>query len=158
MRIRTKLLVAMAVPAGLLVAQIASVSFFVRELQSAVSFISSAHAVIEANFNAVELIGALRAEVKQLPSNWVAEQDDPNPLQPQWVDLTWLINVIVQSSAAQAIEPAVLEAVTSAFGNAANEYQRTQAVTTGGSTDLNTLIERAIFLDKALASLGEALS
>jgi signal transduction histidine kinase len=158
MRIRNKLLVAMAVPAGLLVAQIASVNFFVRELQSAVSFISSAHAVIEADLNAVELIGALRAEVKQLPSNWVAEHDDPNPLQPQWADLTWLINVIVQSRAAQAIEPAVLEAVTSAFGNAASQYQRTQAVTAGGPTDLNTLIERAIFMDKALAGLAEALS
>jgi signal transduction histidine kinase len=158
MRIRSKLLVAMAVPAGLLVAQIASVNYFVRELQSAVSFISSAHAVIEADFNAVELIGALRAEVKQLPSNWVAEQDDPNPLQPQWADLAWLINVIVQSSAAQAIEPAVLEAVTSAFGNAANEYQRTQAVIAGGPADLNTLIERAIFMDKALAGLADALS
>ena len=157
MRIRNKLLVAMAVPAGLLVAQIASVNFFVRELQSAVSFISSAHAVIEADFDAVELIGALRDEVKQLPSNWVAEQDDPDPLQPEWGDLTWLINVIVQSSAAQAIEPAVLEAVTSAFGNAANEYQRTQTVIADGPADLNTLIERAIFMDKALAGLGEAL-
>jgi signal transduction histidine kinase len=158
MRIRNKLLLAMAVPAGLLVAQIASVHFFVRELQSAVSFISSAHAVIEADFDAVELIGALRDEVKQLPSNWVAEQDDPNPLQPQWADLTWLINVIVQSRAAQAIEPSVLEAVTSAFGNTANEYQRTLTVTAGGPTDLNTLIERAIFMDKALAGLAEALN
>jgi len=158
MRIRSKLLVAMVVPAGLLVAQIASVNFFVRELQSAVSFISSAHAVIEADFDAVELIRALRDEVKQLPSNWVAEQDDPNPLQPQWADLTWLIKVIAESRAAQTIEPAVLEAVTSAFGNAANEYERTKAVIAGSPADLNTLIERAIFMDKALAGLAEALS
>jgi signal transduction histidine kinase len=158
MRIRSKLLVAMAVPAGLLVAQIASVHFFVRELQSAVSFISSAHAVIEADFDALEIIGKLRDEVKQLPSNWVAEQDAPKPMEPQWADLSWLINVIVQSTAAKAIEPAVLEAVTSAFGNAANEYQRTRAVTAGGPADLNTLIERAIFMDKALAGLAEALS
>jgi signal transduction histidine kinase len=158
MRIRSKLLLAMAVPAGLLVAQIASVNFFVRELQSAVSFISSAHAVIEADFDAVELIGALRDEVKQLPSNWVAERDNPNPLQPLWTDLSRLIDVIVQSRAVQAIEPAVLEAVTSAFGNAANEYQRTQAVTAGGPADLNTLIERAIFTDKALANLAEGLN
>ena len=40
MRIRNKLLLAMAVPAGLLAAQIASVSFFVRQQQSAVLFIS----------------------------------------------------------------------------------------------------------------------
>ena len=79
MRIRNKLLVAMAVPAGLLVAQIASVNFFVRQQQSAVSFISSAHAVIEADFDAVEIIGALRDEVKQLPSGWVAEQSKPEP-------------------------------------------------------------------------------
>jgi signal transduction histidine kinase len=158
MRIRTKLLVAMAVPAGLLVAQIASVSFFVRELQSAASFISSAHAVIEADFKAVELIGTLRDEVKQLPSNWVAEQDAPKSIEPQWADLSWLINVIVQSTAAKAIEPAVLESVTSAFGNAANEYQRTRAVTGGGPADLNALIERVIFMDKALAGLAEALS
>src|SRR5918994_2788736 len=158
MRIRTKLLVAMAVPAGLLVAQIASVSFFVHELQSAVSFISSAHAVIEADFDALEIIGKLRDEVKQLPSKWVAEQDAANPLQPQWADLSWLINVIVASTAEKAIEPAVLEAVTSAFGNAANEYQRTEAVIAGGPADLNTLIERAIFTDKALAGLAEALS
>ena len=62
MRIRNKLLVAMAVPAGLLVAQIASVNFFVRELQSAASFISSAHAVIEADFDAIEIIGKLREQ------------------------------------------------------------------------------------------------
>ena len=48
---------AMAVPVGLLVAQIASVNFFVRQLQSAVSFISSAHAVIEADFDALERDG-----------------------------------------------------------------------------------------------------
>jgi signal transduction histidine kinase len=158
MRIRNKLLLAMAVPAGLLVAQIASVNFFVRELQSAVSFISSAHSVIEADFDAVELIGALREEVKQLPSKWVAEQDNPDPLRPQWTDLSGLINVIVQSPAVQAIEPAVLETVRSTFDNAATEYQRTQAVTASGPADLNTLIERAIFTDKALANLAEALN
>ena len=88
MRIRNKLLVAMAVPAGLLVAQIASVNFFVRQLQSAVSFISSAHAVIEADFDAIEIIGKLRDEVKQLPSGWVAEQSRPDSadqaLQADW--------------------------------------------------------------------------
>ena len=74
MRIRNKLLVAMAVPVGLLVAQIASVNFFVRQQQSAVSFISSAHAVIEADFDAIEIIGKLRDQVKQLPSGWGSQR------------------------------------------------------------------------------------
>ena len=37
----------MAVPVGLLVIQIAVVNYFVRELQSAVTFIASAHTVID---------------------------------------------------------------------------------------------------------------
>jgi signal transduction histidine kinase len=163
MRIRTKLLLAMAVPAGLLAAQIASVSFFVRQQQSAVSFISSAHAVIEADFDAVEIIGALRDEVKQLPSNWVAERSspatDPQPLRASWSELASLIDVIKASKAAQEIEPSVLDAVMRAFREAAEEYAQTQAVAVGGgSTDLNGLIERAIFTDRALVALAEALN
>jgi hypothetical protein len=113
MRIRNKLLVAMAVPAGLLVAQIVSVNFFVRQLQSAVSFISSAHEVIEADFDAVEIIGKLRDEVKQLPSGWVAEQSMPEAanqaLDASRSRLTSLIDFIKASKAAQEIEPTVLE-------------------------------------------------
>jgi signal transduction histidine kinase/HAMP domain-containing protein len=161
MRIRNKLLLAMAVPAGLLAAQIASVSFFVRQLQSAVTFISSAHAVIEADFDAVELIGALRDDVKQLPSNWVAEQSKEtgaSPLPASWNELTSLIDVINASKAAQEIEPSVLDAVVQAFGEATEEYRQTQAVAASGATDLNGLIERAIFTDKALVALAEALN
>jgi signal transduction histidine kinase len=160
MRIRSKLLLAMAVPAGLLAAQIASVGFFVRQLQSAVTFISSAHAVIEADFDAVELIGALRAEVKQLPSNWVAERDRETvapPLAASWSELASLIGVIQASEAAREIEPSVLDAVVQTFSEASEEYRQTQAVGANGSTDLNGLIERAIFTDKALVALAEAL-
>jgi signal transduction histidine kinase/HAMP domain-containing protein len=79
-------------------------------------------------------------------------------MRPHWEQLTPLIDTIARSSAAQAIEPAVHEAVTAAFGTATKEYEQTQAVATGGPTDLNTLIERAIFMDRALAGLAEALS
>ena len=161
MLIRNKLLLAMAVPAGLLAAQIASVSFFVRQQQSAVSFISSAHAVIEADFDAVERIGALRDEAKQLPSNWVAEQSKESgapPATASWNELASLIDVIKSSKAAQEIEPSVLDAVVQAFGEAAEEYRQTQVVAASGSTDLNGLIERAIFTDRALVALAEALN
>jgi len=161
MRIRNKLLLAMAVPAGLLAAQIASVSFFVRQLQSAVTFISSAHAVIEADFDAVEHISALRNETKQLPSNWVGEQSQESgapSLSASWNELASLIGVIKASRAAQEIEPSLLNAVVQAFGKAAEEYRQTQAVAASGSTDLNGLIERAIFTDRALVALAEALN
>ena len=76
MRVRTKLLAAVAVALALLVIQVAAVSVFIRELQSAITFIGSAHAVIEADFDALELVGDLRSEVKQLPSRYVSAQDD----------------------------------------------------------------------------------
>ena len=162
MRIRNKLLVAMAIPAGLLAAQIASVNFFVRELQSAVAFISSAHAVIEADFNAVDIVGKLRDEVKQLPSGWVAEQRKPGtdspPMPALWSRLATQIDVVEGSAAARELEPSTLDAVSQAFEKAGEQYRQTTAVAANGSTDLNGLIERAIFTDKALAALTEALN
>ncbi len=161
MRIRNKLLVAMAIPAGLLAAQIASVNFFVRELQSAVSFISSAQDVIEADFNAVDIIGKLRDEVKQLPSGWVAEQrpgTDAPPMPALWGKLAAQIESIEASKAAHELEPGTLDAVRHAFDKANEQYRQTTAVAASGSTDLNGLIERAIFTDKAFAALAEALN
>jgi signal transduction histidine kinase len=162
MRIRNKLLLAMAVPAGLLVAQIASVNFFVRHQQAAVSFISSAHAVIEADFAAVDKIAALREEVKQLPSIWAAEQNRPDgeqhPLRASWNEMTSLIDFIKGSRAAREIEPRVLDTVTQALGRAEEESRRTEAVLAAGSTNWDALIERAILTDKGLAGLAEALN
>jgi signal transduction histidine kinase len=162
MRIRNKLLVAMAIPAGLLAAQIASVNFFVRELQSAVSFISSAHDVIEADFNAVDILGKFRDEVKQMPSGWVAEQRKPGtdapPMAALWEKLAAQIDIIKASTATHELEPGTLDAVSQAFDKAGEQYRQTIAVAANGSTDLNGLIERAIFTDKALAALTEALN
>ena len=56
MRIRTKLLLTMMVPLALLITQITAVNAFIRELQSAVSFVSSAHSLIEADLAAADLI------------------------------------------------------------------------------------------------------
>ena len=74
MRIRTKLLLAVAAGGALLVAQILAVSFFIRQVQVASTFIASAHAMIEADFRAAELVADLRDAVKQLPSGYVAER------------------------------------------------------------------------------------
>jgi signal transduction histidine kinase len=71
--------------------------------------------------------------------------------------LTSLIDFIKASKAAQEIEPTVLEDVVQAFVQATEELEQTEASITAGSNDLNRLIERAIFTDKALANLAGAL-
>jgi len=160
MRIRTKLILAIAVPVGLLVTQIVVVNVFIRELQSAVSFIASAHKVIEADFVATELVEKLRAEVKQIPARYVTEGGSGGngaPLRQDWESLTAEIDLIAGSDATKSIDPAILEAVTRAYDMALAEYQQTEAVIADDAVDLDTLIERAIFIDNALVSMSEAL-
>lgn len=161
MSIRMKLLLAMIVPLGLLMAQLMSVNVFIRELQDAVAFIASAHTVIEANFTAAELVGTLRQEVKKLPSRHVSAQgktaSGPDPVQTAWQALTVPITTIRSSNAARRITPDVLAAVTHAFDQATREYEQTKSMIASGKTDLDTLLERAIVIDKALVALGEAL-
>ncbi len=162
MRIRNKLLLAMAVPVALLVTQIVLVNVSIRELQSAVTFISSANTVIEADFVAAEFVARLRKDVKQLPSRYVtapAKTDDGvAPLRPQWEEVTSLIDAIAASSAAQAIEPGVLDAVVQALGKTDEEYEQTETIVASGLTDMDTLLERAILIDKALGALSTALN
>jgi HAMP domain-containing protein len=161
MRIRNKLLLAMAVPVGLLVIQVVLVNVFVRELQSAVTFISSAHSVIEDDFVATELVGALRKEVKQLPSRYVDSRGTDNggfvSIRPRWSELEVRISAIEVSDAARTIEPATLAAVVEGFGKVAEEYKLAESAFADGQTDLDTLLERAIFIDKALGHLSSAL-
>ncbi|MBW8058663.1 MAG: HAMP domain-containing protein, partial [candidate division NC10 bacterium] len=161
MRIRNKLFLAIAVPVGLLVAQIVLVNVFVRELQSAVTFISSAHSVIEDDFVATELVGTLRKEVKQLPSRYVdsraTDKGGPVSIRPRWSELEARIAAIEASDATRAIEPATLAAVVQGFGKVSEEYELAEAAFAGGQTDLDTLLERAIFIDKALKGLSGAL-
>ena len=161
MRIRTKLLLAMSVPLALLIVQIAAVNTFIRELQSAVTFISSAHSLIEADFEAADLVDVLRRDVKKLPSRYARDQGDTaggaDPLQSSWNELTNLISLIRLSSVTKAIEPAVLDAVMQAFSAATKEYEETKGIAAGGAADLNTLLERAIFVDRALLGLDKAL-
>ncbi len=160
MRIRTKLILAIAVPVGLLVAQIVVVNVFIRELQSAVTFISSAHKVIEADFVATELVATMRAEVKKLPARYVTEGgsgSDEIPLRGDWEKLIAEIERIAGSVATKSIDPAILEAVTRAYDTALEEYRQTETVIADDAVDLDTLIERAIFIDKALVSMSDAL-
>ena len=162
MRIRNKLFLAMAVPVGLLILQIVLVNIFVRELQSAVTFIAAAHTVIEDDFIATELVGTLRKEVKQLPSRYVSAQTATDgetvSIRPRWSELKARIEAIAASDATQAIDPGTLSAVVQAFDKASEEYNQAEAAVASGQTDMDTLLERAIFIDKALGSLSSALN
>ena len=162
MRIRNKLFLAMAVPVGLLILQIVLVNIFVRELQSAVTFIAAAHTVIEDDFIATELVGTLRKDVKQLPSRYVSAQiatdGETVSIRPRWSELKARIEAIAASDATQAIEPDTLSAVVQAFDKASEEYDQAEAAVASGQTDMDTLLERAIFIDKALGSLSSALN
>jgi PAS domain-containing protein len=162
MRIRNKMLLAMSVPIGLLIAQVLSVTYFVRELQSAVSFIASAHAAIEADFIAADVVGKLRQRVKQLPSGAVVEQTRSEALRradrEAWDKLTGAVELINASSAIQKINPQVLNTLNASFRQAREDYERAEDLAASGPGDLNSLIERAIFADKALVGLEESLS
>jgi adenylate cyclase len=162
MRIRNKLLLAISVPVGLLIVQIGLVNVFIRELQSAVEFISSAHTVIESDFVAAELVSSMRKEVKLLPSRYVKSADEKGEivptLRPQWNELTSLINSISNSKVSQTVNPDALGAVIKAFDDTNEEYTKTEVVITSNLTDLDTLLERAIFVDKTLGKLQASLN
>jgi signal transduction histidine kinase len=161
-RIRSKLLLAVTVAATVLVAQILAVGFFIRQLQVATTFIASAHAVIEADFRATEVVSRLRGAVKLLPSGHLTERNTIESQAPliraSWDELTSQIDVITTSDAAQQIEPRLLAEVMQARGRATEQYQEIETVAAEGGANLNQLIERAIFTDKALADLAEALN
>ncbi|MGH6918727.1 MAG: PAS-domain containing protein, partial [Geminicoccaceae bacterium] len=152
----------MTVPAGLLVTQIISVNYFISQLQEATRFISSAHAAIEADFGATEVVARLREEVKQLPSIFVREQSkterDAPRLGTTWNELNSLVDVIRASDAVRKIEPSVLDAVPQALGKARDQYEQMEAVAATRDPDFDRLVERAISADKALVTLSEALN
>ncbi|HEY5700647.1 MAG TPA: adenylate/guanylate cyclase domain-containing protein [Thermohalobaculum sp.] len=162
MRIRNKLFLAMAVPVGLLITQIVVVNIFIRELQSAVSFISSAHSAIESDFVAAELVDTLRQEIRHLPARYVQTQPeataDAPPLREGWSELTAEIGAIATSEAVGSVNPATLEAVQHAYNNAARQFAEAENALASGQVDMDTLIERAIFIDKALEGLSESLN
>ena len=162
MRIRNKLFLAMAVPVGLLVLQIVLVNVFVRELQTAVTFIADAHEVIENDFVAAELVGDLRQDIKRLPSQYVSSQSpdkaDGDAVRSRWNELKSRIDAISTSDASKAIEPGILSAVVQSFERSSEEYGLTEKAVADGQTDMDTLLERAIFVDKALDELSNALN
>jgi class 3 adenylate cyclase/HAMP domain-containing protein len=161
MRIRNKLLLAMTVPVGLLILQILLVNVFIRELQTAVNFISSAHETIENSFAAGDLVSELRAEAKQLPVSFMTDSDtqgdDVQPFRTGFDRLEERVSA-VNKGAANQNSGATEQAVQAAFDRVRSEFDATENALSVDSVDMDTLLERAIFLDAALVSLSGALN
>ena len=161
MRIRNKLLLAMTVPVGLLILQILLVNVFIRELQTAVNFISSAHETIENSFAADDLVSDLRVAAKQLPVSFMTDSNDKgDDVQPLIAGFE-LLEARVAAILSNAGDQEGIGAVTSvqdAFDRVQSELDKTEASLAVDAADMDTLLERAIFLDAALVSLSDALA
>ncbi len=162
MRVRNKLLLAISVPVGLLLLQIALVNVFIRELQTAVTFISDAHQTIEDDFAAVDLVAKLRIEVKKLPSLYVsantADGEGMGAILTLLEQLSVHIGAIRQTENAKIGASDSLLAVDTAFGDLYRELDLTKAALASGQVDMDTMLERAIFADTALVDLSKALN
>src|SRR5918995_2305426 len=162
MRIRNKILLAMSLPIGLLVFQVIAVNHFVRELQNAVSFIASAHEAIEADFSALDLVGKLRQEVKKLPSGAVAGQamasNSRSARQDLWNRLDHAVGTVTSANAARQIDPQRLQTLRTTLDQARQGYARSEDLATLAGGDVNSLIESAIYADRALLALEGALT
>lgn len=160
MRIRSKLLIAISVPVGLLVLQIGLVNFFVRELQEAVTFISVTQDIIEDAFSSDDLITELRDEAKRLPSSFVSERkagDEGLRAFNQKFDVLalQLRSILASETTRSAAGPSVV-ILEEALGTAQSELDDTNAELALAG-DMDTLLERAVFLDTSLVLLSSTL-
>ncbi len=161
MRIRNKLLLAITVPVGLLVLQIILVNVFVRELQSAVNFISATHATIENSFVAEDLTARLRAEAKRIPSTFVVDRESGDQeidrFQADFSELSTRLGSIRASASAQGSAEESIAALERAFEVVQAEIETASAVLKTDAPDMDTLLERAIFVDASLVTLSNTL-
>ena len=150
----------MTVPVALLILQILLVNVFIRELQNAVNFISSAHETIENSFAAGDLVSDLRAEAKNLPVSFMTDSavqgDNVQPLRTGFELLEERIVAIKKGVADQNAAGTETE-VQMAFDEVRSQLEATEDALAVDAVDMDTLLERAIFLDAALVSLSDAL-
>lgn len=160
MRIRNKLLIAISVPVGLLVLQVALVNFFVRELQEAVTFISKTQDTIEVAFASDDLITELRAEARRLPSSFVSDRaagdEGLAAFHETYAILTQRLSSILASETARSAAAPRVAAVDEAYTMVQSELNRTNVELTVAA-DMDTLLERAVFLAASLEALSSAL-
>jgi len=162
MKIRNKLLLAITVPVGLLVLQITLVNVFVRQLQEAVTIISALHETIEDSFTAGDLVSELRGEAKRLPSSFVSDRaagdEELEVFRRVFRELDQRVQSIMVSGTSHEIAQESRSGLQKAFETVESELKLTDEALAAETVDMNTLLERAIFLDTALVSLSSALT
>lgn len=162
MKIRNKLLLAITVPVGLLILQIALVNFFVRELQQAATFIAATHETIEEAFTASDLVDDLRQEAKRLPSSFVSDRDTGDEglgrFRETFADLDRRIQSIGQSYVLRETAPDGVNDLEVVFASLQSSLEQAEDTLAKDTVDMDRLLEHAIFLDASLVDLSAALS
>ncbi|MFK7997782.1 MAG: adenylate/guanylate cyclase domain-containing protein [Granulosicoccus sp.] len=152
----------MAVPIALLILQIILVNHFIRELQSAVKYISTANSVIERNFIALEKLDLIRDEVKNVPARFVGTEQNKgetsSPFSAIWSEISSQIEHILNSDVFQTVEPGISKTVVNTRLTAENQIKKTVSISNNTDSDLDTLLEVAIITDRDLVGLKDALN
>lgn len=162
MKIRTKLLLAITVPVGLLVVQIALVNVFVRELQEAATFISATHNTIEETFVAGDLLPGLRNEAKRLPTSFVSDRalgdEGLGHFHELFGELNQHIQSISQSVTTHKGTQKSLLGLETAFVEVQTRLALAENVLAYETVDMDTLLAHAIYLDATLVNVSSALT
>lgn len=162
MKIRNKLLLAITVPVGLLVIQIALVNVFVRELQQAATFIAATHETIEEAFTAIDLVDDLRLEAKRLPSSFVSDRatgdEGLGAFRAAFGVLDQRIQSIRLSEASKTTAQDGLAGLEAAFADLRTRLEQAEDTLANGAVDMDRLLAHAVFLDASLVALSAALS
>ena len=157
MRLRNKFLLVMAVPVLLLFFQIAAIQYFLKEQQAAIEFIASAQSVIEADFQATEQTELLRKQVKSLPARHNSSAHSIDGVEAIFKQLVLQIDAIRNSNAIQQAPIPAFDAVQERLDELEVQVAETGELISDTDADLDTLIEGAVFADRAAQELIKAL-
>lgn len=162
MKIRNKLLLAITVPVGLLIVQIALVNVFVRELQQAATFIAATHKTIEESFSAVDLVANLRQEARRLPSSFVSDRavgdEGLAAFREEFGKLDERIQSIHLSQASRTTMSEELSELDVAFDTLRSSLIEAEEVLEAEAVDMDGLLSHALFLDRSLVELTTELN
>ncbi len=158
MRIRNKLLIGSAIPIVILIIQVVVVNYFIRQLQSATTIIGDAQTVIEADFSASDHVAALRAEIKKLPSVYDEPRDSTQRLRTLARLLADEIGTILQFQSGDLEAEGAFSDVDNTHRRAQDELAKTELIAQDKTSDLDSLIQRAIDTNIAFKELDRSLA
>lgn len=157
MHIRHKFILATVVPIMLLILQVLLVSLFVRELQNAVRFISTAQDTIEADLRAQDRVSELRELVRHVPQLYVQSTINPSLIKPLWNQVGTDIDLITTSPVLDTVNRNVVNEVTANFSYAATQMLQLSAVMDLADQDMDTLLLSAVESNDTLNNLNKSL-